>query len=357
MAEQEQDQDQKTEEATPKRLEEAREHGQVPISREVAMWVSLVGVLLVMAMVLPGMIRDFADFLRHFIESSHEFSINDKNAQALFAQVMGHAAKISGLTFLVLITFIILGFMVQTGFFFSWDLLIPNFGRIMPSRGLKRLFSVTSLVELGKGLAKLAVLGYLAFIVIAPIAEESINYAGLPIQLVLAFVQKNIVHLMEVILMVFFVIAVADLAYSRFHYFKGLRMTKTEVKEEYKQQEGDPMIKARLRQLRVEKARKRMMAQVPKADVVITNPSHYAVALRYDSVKMAAPVVVAKGINLIALRIREIAEESHVPLVSNPPLARALYNNVEISQQIPTQLYRAVAEVISYVYKLKKRRH
>jgi flagellar biosynthetic protein FlhB len=133
-------------------------------------------------------------------------------------------------------------------------------------------------------------------------------------------------------------------------------MTKVEVKDELKQQEGDPMIKARLRQLRVEKARKRMMAQVPKADVVITNPTHYAIALQYDVNKMAAPVVLAKGINLIALRIREIAEENRIPLVSNPPLARALHDTVEVDQQIPTQHYRAVAEIISYVYKLRKRK-
>jgi flagellar biosynthetic protein FlhB len=134
-------------------------------------------------------------------------------------------------------------------------------------------------------------------------------------------------------------------------------MTKTEVKDEFKQQEGDPAIKARLRQMRADKARKRMMAQVPKADVIITNPTHYAVALQYDGLNMAAPVVLAKGINLIAERIRDLADEHRIPLVSNPPLARALYDTVEIDQQIPVQHYRAVAEVISYVYKLRKRKY
>jgi flagellar biosynthetic protein FlhB len=133
-------------------------------------------------------------------------------------------------------------------------------------------------------------------------------------------------------------------------------MTKQEVKDEFKQQEGDPQIKMRLRNIRVEKARKRMMAKVPKADVVVTNPTHYAVALQYDNDEMAAPVVVAKGINLIAERIRKLAEEHKIPLVSNPPLARALYDTVELDQEIPTQHYRAVAQIISYVYKLKKKK-
>jgi flagellar biosynthetic protein FlhB len=158
------------------------------------------------------------------------------------------------------------------------------------------------------------------------------------------------------LLLVFTVIAAADLFYTRWKYIHDLRMTKTEVKDEHKQQEGDPMIKGRLRQLRSEKARKRMMSAVPKADVIITNPTHYAVALQYDNRKMQAPVVIAKGINLIAERIRAIAEENRIPLVSNPPLSRALYETVEIDQSIPAQHYRAVAEVISYVYKLRKRK-
>jgi flagellar biosynthetic protein FlhB len=158
------------------------------------------------------------------------------------------------------------------------------------------------------------------------------------------------------LLLTFTIIAAVDLFYQRFQYFKNLRMTKAEVKDEFRQQEGDPLIKSRLRQIRLEKARKRMMAQVPKADVVITNPTHYAVAMRYDSARHAAPVVIAKGIDKVAERIRAVAEEHKISIVSNPPLSRALYETVEIDEAIPTQHYRAVAEVISYVYKLKKRK-
>ncbi len=168
------------------------------------------------------------------------------------------------------------------------------------------------------------------------------------------FLEKKTVYLIAMILLGFTIIAAADLFYTRYSYIKSLRMTKTEVKDEFKQQEGDPMIKSRLRQIRTEKARKRMMAQVPKADVIITNPTHYAVALQYDGASMNAPVVIAKGINLIAERIRDMAQEHRIPLVSNPPLARALHDGVNIDQPIPMQYYRAVAEIISYVYKLRK---
>ncbi len=246
--------------------------------------------------------------------------------------------------------------MIQTGFFFSLELITPDFSKLAPANGLKRLFSLSALVELGKSLCKLAVLGGLAYVILKPIALQSPQFSGFPVEAILAFLHKNVMHLIEILLLAFTVIAALDLFYTRFQYMRNLRMTKVEVKDELKQQEGDPMIKVRLRQIRMDRARRRMMSQVPKADVVITNPTHYAVALQYDIKKMMAPVVVAKGINLIAERIRDIADDSSVPLVSNPPLARALYDTVEIDQPIPAEHYRAVAEVISYVYKLKKRK-
>ncbi|MFA5040103.1 MAG: flagellar biosynthesis protein FlhB [Bdellovibrionales bacterium] len=350
------DQDQKTEEPSGKRLEEAREHGQLPISKEVATWVSLLGALVVMGFAIPPMMEDLSLYLRRFLESPHDIVINENSVQILFSHVLVQIALITGVAFMLLMGFIIAGFMVQTGFFMSLDLLIPDFEKLSPVRGFKRLFSLSSVAELVKSLCKMVVLGGLVFVILAPIAVASPEFTGLPIKQFMEFLHDKTVYLIEMLLLVFCVIAVADLFYIRYQYMRGLRMTKTEVKDEYKQQEGDPMIKARLRQIRVEKSRKRMMARVPKADVVITNPSHYAVALQYDPGKMVAPVVVAKGMNMIALRIREIAEENRVPLVSNPPLARALYSSVEIDQQIPTQHYRAVAEVISYVYKLKKRK-
>ena len=351
----EQDQDQKTEDPTSKRLEESREHGQVPVSREVAMWVSLLGVLAMIGLVVPSMMREMAVFLRGFLETP-DISLDESSVQTLFLHIFLQIGMISGVAFLLMMAAIIAGFMLQTGFFFSLELMSPDFMRLMPSRGLKRLFSLSSLVEFGKSLGKLAFLGGLAYVVLKPIALASPSFTGFPIEDILAFLYKNVMHLIEMLLLAFTGIAALDLFYTRFQYIRNLRMTKVEVKDEFKQQEGDPMIKSRLRQMRLERARKRMMSQVPKADVIITNPTHYAIALQYDTNKMAAPVVVAKGINLIADRIRGIAEENKIPMVSNPPLARALYDTVEVDEQIPAQHYRAVAEVISYVYKLKKRK-
>lgn len=315
----------------------------------------MLGILIVLSWTLPPMTRQLADYLRGFLELPHMYTIDEDNAQALLLGVFGQVGMIAGLTFLLLVGAAIAGIMVQTGFFFSLELLKFDLMRLMPSKGFKRLFSVQSLVEFGKSFGKLVFLGAVAYSVMLPIATESPSFTGFPLDSILAFLLKNTEHLIIMLVLVFTVIAVGDLFFVRYQYIKNLRMTKAEVKDEFKQMEGDPLIKGRLRQMRVDKARKRMMAQVPKADVVITNPSHYAVALQYDGNKMAAPIVLAKGINLIAQRIREVAEEHHIPIISNPPLARALHDTVEVDQQIPAQHYRAVAEIISYVYKLRKR--
>ena len=350
------DKDQKTEAPTSKRLEQAREHGQVPVSRETATWVVLMGILISIAWMLPPMARQMAGFLRIFLESPHTFPLDIDGLQSLMLQIFGQIGMMTGLVFLLLMAAAIAGVMMQTGFFFALDLLAPDFTRLLPSHGLQKLFSVGALVELGKSFGKLVFLGGIAYFMLIPTATETLHLTGVPIGNILAFLQQKAVHLVFILILGFTAIAAADLFYTRYQYTKNLRMTKVEVKDEFKQQEGDPMIKSRLRQMRVEKARKRMMAQVPKADVVVTNPTHYAVALQYDAIRMAAPVVLAKGINLIADRIRAVAEENHIPLVSNPPLARALHETVEVDHPIPTQHYRAVAEIISYVYRLRKRK-
>ncbi|MDE2029080.1 MAG: flagellar biosynthesis protein FlhB [Alphaproteobacteria bacterium] len=352
----EQDQDQKTEAPTGKRLSEARERGEVPVSRETSSWVSMLGILVVMAWMVPPVTRQMAGLMRAFIEQPQNFPISDKDIQALMFHVLEQVGLITGLAFFVLTVAAVGGVMVQTGFFFVLARIEPDLAKLSPMQGIKRLFSTQALVEFGKSIAKFVFLGGVAYAVLAPVALRSPGFTGMPLHAILAFLEKNTIHLISIMLLAFTVIAAGDLFYTRWQYIKNLRMTKEEVKDEFKQMEGDPMIKQRLRQIRAEKARKRMMAQVPKADVVITNPTHYAVALQYDGDKMAAPVVLAKGINLIAERIRNVAEENRIPLVSNPPLSRALYETVEVDQQIPAQHYRAVAEVISYVYKLRMRK-
>jgi flagellar biosynthetic protein FlhB len=352
----EEDQDQKTEYPTGKRLDEARERGQLPISREVGYLASLIGILIVINWLGPDMVQRLIMILRVFLESPHAFVVDDHGLQTIAYTTIVQVALASGLIFLVMAALGVLGFMVQTGFFASTQLITPDFGKLSPLNGLKRLFSLQSLVELGKSFGKLVILGLVVFSTLYPLVSNLPAFTGRPLMDSVGFLHKEAVHLIIVLMLVFAVIAFGDMLYQRYTYIKNLKMTKTEVKDEYKQQEGDPMIKGRLRQMRLEKARKRMMAQVPKADVVITNPTHYAVALKYDSSKAAAPVVLAKGTDRIAERIREVAEENKITLVSNPPLARALYDTVDIDKEIPTQHYRAVAEIISYVYKLKKKK-
>jgi flagellar biosynthetic protein FlhB len=228
--------------------------------------------------------------------------------------------------------------------------------KVFSLSGLKGLFSINSLIELAKSFVKLVVLGYLAYRVMRPIFEEIPNAINYPLFYSLLFLKDQTIHMLLVLMTVITLIAVADFIYTRHKYFKDLRMTKQEVKDERKQMDGDPIIKNKLRRIRLEKSRRRMMAKVPEASVVITNPTHYAVALQYKPKEMAAPVLVAKGPDIIALRIRELAEASDVPIISNPPLARALYDTVDLDEPISPEHYRAVAEIISYVYKLKKQK-
>jgi flagellar biosynthesis protein FlhB len=352
----ESDQEQKTEQPTGKRLNEAREKGQLPVSREVATWFLFISILIVIAWLAPPMGRRLTMSLRVFLEMPHDISLEGKGIQRALGNVLMQVGLATMVSFALLAVSVVIGTMLQTGFYFNTTRLEMDIKKLFPIQGFKRLFSMASLVELLKSFVKLVVIGAVVFTVLWPLIGNLPYFVGRDIIQSMEFLHKEVIHLIIIMMLVVTVIAVADLLYQRFSYFKGLRMTKQEVKDEHKQMEGDPMIKRRLMSIRLERARKRMMAHVPNADVVVTNPTHYAVALQYDNSKMAAPTVVAKGINLIAERIRDVAEKNAVPLVSNPPLARALYDTVEVDEVISAQHYRAVAEVISYVYKLKRKK-
>lgn len=352
----EEDDDQKTEQPTGKRLEEAREKGQIPVSREIGYLTSFIGIYIVVKWLAPGMAGNLLAAMRVFIEAPHAFVIDDHGLQSLVFHTFVQVALITALIFVIMVAAILAGYLSQNGMFVSTSLLTPDITRLSLLRGFKKLFSLQSVVELGKSFGKLVVLGGAAVLILSPLVPTLPGFVGRPLMVTVAFLHDEAVHLILVLLAIFMVIALADLFYQRYSYIKSLKMTKTEVKDEYRQQEGDPLIKNRLRQIRLEKARKRMIAKVPKADVVITNPTHFAVALKYDSTKNAAPVLLAKGVDRVAQRIREVAEEHQVTIVSNPPLARALYDTVELDHEIPTQHYKAVAEIISYVYKLRKKK-
>jgi flagellar biosynthetic protein FlhB len=351
------DQDQKTEEASDKRIQEARDEGQWPISREMATWSLFIAILVVVAWLGPVMGRQLTQGLRVFLEQPHEISLEGNGIQVALTHVMMNVGLASVLVFSLLAASVIVGTMVQTGFFFNPARLKLDASRLNPLTGFKNLFSSNALAELLKSFVKLVVIGTVVFFIFAPLFDVLPFFIGRDLADTLPFLHHEVIHMIVILMLIITVIAVADIVYQRHRFFKGLRMTKQEVKDEHKQTEGDPMIKSRLRQIRMEKARKRMMAQVPKADVVITNPTHYAVALQYDNTKMPAPTVLAKGVDRVAERIREVADEHAIPLVSNPPLARALYDTVDIDEVISPLHYRAVAEVISYVYKLKGKKN
>jgi flagellar biosynthetic protein FlhB len=241
----------------------------------------------------------------------------------------------------------------QNGLLISFESIKPKLEKLSPMKGLKRLFSSRSLVDFVKGIAKISIVAAVVMVLLWPEWRILPNLTSFEGEQVLNLLLSLSMRVLIGVLSVMTVIAALDFLYQRQQHTKQLRMSRQELRDEYKQTEGDPMIKARLRQIRMERARKRMMAAVPEADVVVTNPTHFAVALKYDPERMQAPILVAKGADSMALRIREIAKEHNVPIVQNPPLSRALYNGVDLDQEVPAEHYKAVAEIIGYVMRLK----
>ena len=354
MAE-EQDQSSKTEEPTQRKLDEARRKGQVVTSQEVKHWFMLLGALGVVLAFLPYASGSLVDGFANFLAQIHRIPTDPGSLYALLQEAVADLLIILLLPLLVLIVVALAGSLIQHGPVYSTESLKPKLEKIDPIKGLKRQFSLRALMEFVKGLLKLAIVGVVAAAVIWPQMHNVETFAGLPMALALDEIWSMAAAMLIAVVAVMAVIAGADYMYQRFEYMKQQRMTKQEVKDEYKQTEGDPMVKARLRQIRMERARQRMMSSVPGADVVITNPTHYAVAMQYQPEEMTAPKLVAKGLDALALRIREVAEENDVAIVENPPLARALYKSVEIDEEIPPEHYRAVAEIISYVFRLRRR--
>lgn len=349
----EEDKEQKTEQPTQKRVEDAHKKGQYAVSRELGHFFILLVGALVIGSILPGMVKDAKVLLTPFIVSPDLFEVDRKGVSDILRRVATEALL---LLLVPLVASVVAGIganVLQNGLVFNNEAIMPKFEKISPMKGFKRIFSMRSVVEFAKGIVKIGILGYLCWLSFESALPVVMRLPDMDAPGLLDFISHAAVKLMIWVCVAMFFIALADVLYQRFEFTKSLRMSKQEIRDEYKQQEGDPHIKGRLRQIRMERARKRMMADVPGADVVITNPTHYAVALKYDAEKKSAPFVVAKGIEYHALTIRRIAEEHGITIMENPPLARALYASVEIDEEIPVEHYKAVAEIISYVYKLK----
>ncbi len=343
----------KTEPATPKRREEAREKGQVAKSREISSIATLLVGVLFFYLFGGAMGRNLLSVTHHFLAKSGTTHLSQEGAYHLAQEaIWGLALSALPLLLLVLLAGVAAN-ILQIGFLVSFHPLMPKLSKLNPIAGARRLISKGALMELGKAMAKIALVAYISYSTIRA------EWDFLP-SLALMSVGDTVSYFTGVSLrlglrtgVVLLVLAALDYAFQRHEYEMNLRMTKQEVRDEWKQREGDPLIKAKVRQVQRELARRRMMEAVPKADVVVTNPSHYAVALSYEREEIEAPMVVAKGAGYIAEKIKEIARAHGVPLVENPPLAQALYKQVPLGAVIPVELYRAVAEVLAYVYRLK----
>lgn len=351
------DQADKTEEASAKKLREAREKGQLALSKEVNSWVMLFVGFMIMVMLSGWLLSRLQEVLRIFVALPHQMMMGSRFLREVTWDV-GQAVLLIILVPMGLLMLAgILAAMGQAGLQISWEPLKPKWSKISPLKGFKRVFGIRSVVELLKGVAKLIVVGIVTYFIIEPLISGEVQaLLQQDILGMLAILRQLLIRLFIAILAVMFVVTVLDYIYQRYSFMEQMKMSKREVKEEYKQSEGDPQIKARLRKLRAERSKKRMMTEVPNATVVITNPTHFSVALKYETATMNAPVVIAKGQDFIALKIREIATENDVPIVENPPLARTLFATVDIDDEVPEEHYKAVAKVVSYVFSLKKRK-
>ncbi|RKP45669.1 flagellar biosynthesis protein FlhB [Trinickia fusca] len=344
----------KTESATPRRLEKARSEGQVARSRELASF-ALLSAGFFGAWGLSGSIATHMETMLRGAFTFNHASAVDANRMLIGAGNAGREGLLAVLPVLALTgVAALLAPMALGGWLLSSKVLEFKFERMNPINGLGRIFSVNGPIQLGMALAKTLVIGGIGGTAVWRRKDEILALATEPMQRALGHGLSLVAVCCATTVAGMFVVAALDVPYQLWQYHKKLRMTKEEVKREHRENEGDPHVKARIRQQQRAMARRRMMAAVPQADVIVTNPTHFAVALQYADGEMRAPKVVAKGVNLVAARIRELAQEHNVPLLEAPPLARALYYNVELNREIPGTLYNAVAEVLAWVYQLRR---
>lgn len=351
----EEDKDSKTEEPTERRLEKAADEGQLAISQEVRNLFMLGGALIIVWLLGPWVMGGLRSVLRNYMENFAVIDLSPTGVRHLFGQLMLDVGFYLAMPLALLVALALAGSWVQTGLRFTPKKLEPKISELSMVKGFKRLFSVNSLMEFLKSLFKIVVVLIIGLVAVVPFMRSPPQMVDAALVVTLDHAHDMIVLLLAAVVIAVLLLAAVDFAWQKHQHKKQLKMSKQEMKDEFKEQEGDPQVKSKIRQLRQQRSKQRMMAAVPEASVVVTNPTHFAVALKYEMETMGAPTVVAKGQDLIALKIREIATENDVPIVENPPLARALYKAVEIDDEIPQEHYKAVAEVIGYVMKLKQK--
>jgi flagellar biosynthetic protein FlhB len=348
----ERDDTERSEDPTQKRLDEALQRGDVVKSQEVNTWFVLAGAALILLSFSGSMSADVTKVLRGLIGQVHNIPVDGSGLLYTMRTLALETIAAVALPFMLLVLAAIAGNMVQHRLVWTGEQLKPKLSKISPGAGFKRLFSKIAVANFVKGLVKLALIGAVMVGLLWPKRAQLDGLITMDPAVILALTKTLSLEMLGAVVAILAVVAAADYLFQYRQWYERQKMSVRELKEEFKQTEGDPAIKGKIRQLRQSRMRKRMMAAVPKASVIITNPTHYAIALQYER-GMNAPVCLAKGIDNIALKIREVAAEHRIPVVENPPLARALHATVEVDEEVPPDHYKAVAEVIGYVMRLR----
>lgn len=345
------DASERTEEATPKKIEDALAKGQTPFSKEAATFASLVAILAVLGVLLKHQVPPLVADLAAILDLAGATPLDDAgDAEAIFGAITSSAARFAIPIVAIFAAAGVVGAVAQNSPRLVGERIQPKLDRISPMAGFKRIFGVQGLVEFLRSLFKFAVVGTVAVVLLrqevpSTVRAVFVDPTALPAQML-----SIAMRLVSAVCAATIILVAADLVWTRIKWKRDLRMSRHELKEEMKQSEGDPFLKARLRSTQRDRSRRRMLTAVPRATVVIANPTHFAVALAYERGRGGAPKVIAKGVDLVALKIREVAEGAGVPVIENPPLARALYHAVDVDRFIPEEFYRAVAQVLYFVY-------
>ncbi|MGE8079142.1 flagellar biosynthesis protein FlhB [Peribacillus loiseleuriae] len=343
----------KTEKATPKKKQDSRKKGQVAKSQDVNTAINLLAVFLLLLFIGPYMLKKISSLLSEFLQNSMLVQVTEDSAPLLLIEVLKEMGLIlAPILAAALIAGVVANYM-QIGFMFSTETIQLKLEKLDPIKGFKRIFSIRAIVELLKSILKISVVGLVTFFVIWQRIDEIMILSKKSIGNAMTTLADITVKVGIYASIALLILSLLDYLYQKYDYEKNIRMSKQDIKDEYKNIEGDPLIKSKIKQKQREMAMQRMMQEVPKADVVITNPTHYAIALKYDDQKSAAPYVIAMGVDFVAQKIKYVAKENDVVMVENRPLARSLYDQTEIGQAIPEEFFKAVAEILAFVYKTK----
>lgn len=350
------DSGEKTEQPTSKKLSESKKKGQVAKSQDLNASIILLVSAILMVIFADRSVQKICEFLYVSYTDYIHYSLNERNVQSLFGIYIYNFFRVTGIAFGVIMVMGVTANLIQSGFIFSLEPLKPNLNKLNPIEGFKNLFSKRTAFNLIKTLLKFILIGVVAFGFIKDNIDKIFSVSGIGVFALFGFVKETIFQLIIRVIAVMLILGIIDFIFQKYDHKKRLRMTKHEVKEEWKQSEGDPMIRSMRKQKQRQMSMNRMMAEVSDASVVITNPTHLAIALRYEENVDEIPIVIGKGADHIAGKIREIAKESDIPIIENKPLAQVLYKQVDIGEEVPPSLYQAVAEILAVVMRIKKKR-